>query len=88
MYKERVNVGPIWTKGEAELEYAVSPAVRNVLAWSSREGEIVVGRDVDKLAPEVVMARLISGTASSILLNTFRIWITILFSSSSFWCFG
>lgn len=48
------------------MEYWVSPAVRKVLACKRREGETVDGKLVDNLAPEVVMARFISGTASSI----------------------
>lgn len=43
----------------------MSPAVKNVLACSNRDGETVEGNVVDSLAPEVVMARLMSGTASS-----------------------
>lgn len=67
MYTDSVNVGPICTGCDGDMEYCVSPLVKNVLAWSNRDGDTVEGRDVDKLAPEVVMARLISGTASSIL---------------------
>lgn len=51
------------------MEYWVSPAVRKVLDCKSREGETVDGRFVDNFAPEVVMARFISGTASSILVS-------------------
>ena len=58
---------------EFRFEYCVSPAVTKVLACSSREGEIVAGRVVERLAPEVVIARFISGTASSIWLSSFLI---------------
>lgn len=71
MYIESVNVGPIWTDAEGEIEYCVSPAVRKVLACSSRDGETVDGRLVDRLAPEAVMARLMRGTASSIRSSSF-----------------
>lgn len=71
MYIESVNVGPIWTDAEGEIEYCVSPAVRKVLACSSRDGETVEGRFVDRLAPEAVMARLMKGTASSIRSSSF-----------------
>ena len=66
MYMDNVKTGPIWTAEEPNSPYCVSPAVRKVLACSSREGETVFGRLEDKLAPDAVMARLIKGTASSI----------------------
>lgn len=71
IYIESVKVGPIWTDAEGEIEYCVSPAVRKVLACRSRDGDTVDGRLVDRLAPEAVMARLMSGTASSIRSNSF-----------------
>lgn len=55
------------------MEYSESPAVRNALAWRSREGETVAGKLVDSLAPEVVIARFMSGTASSIRTNSLLI---------------
>lgn len=53
------------------MEYWVSHAVRKVLACSKRDGETVDGKLVDRLAPDVVIAKFISGTASSILSRTF-----------------
>lgn len=44
----------------------MSPVVRKVLACRSLDGDTEGGRVVERLAPEVVMARLMSGTASSI----------------------
>ena len=66
------------------MEYWVSPAVRKVLACSSREGETVEGKFVERLAPDVVIARLMSGTASSIRVRSLRMSWTIKFSSCSF----
>ena len=57
--------------------------MRNVLAWSSRDGDTVAGKLVDNLAPEVVMARFISGTASSIRANSFLISLIISLISFS-----
>lgn len=79
-----MNVGPIWTAAEGDIAYCVSPAVRKVLACSSREGDTVVGRLEERLAPEAVIARLINGTASSIRLSSFRIAWIIFFSSNAF----
>lgn len=45
------------------MEYAVSPAVSNVEAWSNREGDTVWGTEADRFTPEVVTARFIKGTA-------------------------
>ena len=84
MYIERVNVGPICTACVGSNEYCVSPAVKNVLACKSREGDMLAGRFVERLAPEVVIARLIRGTASSIRLSKLRISCIISLSSMSF----
>jgi hypothetical protein len=59
------------------MEYCVSPAVRNVLACNSLDGETEAGSVVERLAPEVVMARLIRGTASSIRSRSFPMSRTI-----------
>jgi len=59
------------------MEYCVSPAVRNVLACNNLDGETEAGRVVERLAPEVVMARLMRGTASSIRSRSFRVSRTI-----------
>jgi hypothetical protein len=57
--------------------------VRKVLACNNRDGETVDGKVVDKLAPDVVIARFMSGTASSIRSRTFLIsWIMRLISAS------
>jgi hypothetical protein len=50
----------------------VSPAVRKVLACNNLEGDTEAGRVVDRLAPEVVIARLMRGTASSIRMRSLR----------------
>jgi hypothetical protein len=64
------------------MEYCVSPAVRNVLACSNLDGDIVEGRLVDSFAPEVVMAKFISGTASSIRTRSLFIsWMIRMISS-------
>lgn len=83
MYIDKVNEGPIWTGFEGSIEYCVSPAVRNVLACSSLDGDTVVGKLDDRLVPEAVIARLISGTASSILFRSFLMAWSTRFSSSS-----
>lgn len=68
---------------EGETEYWESPAVRKVLACSSREGDTVDGRLEERLAPEAVIARLMSGTASSIRFNNLLISAMIRLSSTS-----
>lgn len=69
--------GPICIDALGFIEYWVSPAVRNVLACNSLDGETVEGSAVESLAPEVVIARLIRGTASSMRVRSFRISCTI-----------
>lgn len=65
------------------MEYCVSPAVKNVLACNNRDGETVDGSVVDSLAPDVVIARLMNGTASSIRsINFLMAWIISLISTS------
>ena len=61
-----MNTGPIWTALELRIAYWESPAVKNVLACSRREGETVAGKLDERFAPEAVIAKLISGTESSI----------------------
>ena len=55
----------------------MSAAVRKVLACNSRDGETVAGSVVERLAPEVVIARLMRGTASSIRVRRFLMSLTI-----------
>jgi hypothetical protein len=55
----------------------VSPAVRKVLACSSLDGDTDAGRVVDSLAPDVVIARLMRGTASSMRVSSLRMSCTI-----------
>jgi hypothetical protein len=55
------------------MEYRVSAEVRKVLACSILDGETEGGIVADRLAPEVEMARLISGTAFSIRARRFRV---------------
>jgi hypothetical protein len=43
-----------------------------VLACNSLDGDTEAGSLVDRLAPDVVMARFMRGTASSILVSSFR----------------
>jgi hypothetical protein len=57
--------------------------VRKVLACSNLDGDTEAGRVVDKLAPEVVMARLMRGTASSMRTSSFLMSWTIRRVSSS-----
>ena len=86
MYIESVKVGPIctaWGATECDMEYWVSPAVKKVLACKSLEGDTVDGRFVDNLAPEVVMARFMSGTASSIRASRFLISMMMNLISAS-----
>lgn len=64
--------------------YCVSPAVRNVLACSNLDGDTVEGKFVDNLAPDVVIAKFISGTASSIRTKSLLISLIIDFISASF----
>lgn len=85
MYIDSVNVGPTCTALDGWIEYCVSHALRNVLACSNRDGETVDGRVVDSLAPDVVIARFINGTASSIFSSTLRISDMINLISISFW---
>lgn len=67
----------------------MSPAVRNVLAWRSRDGETEAGRLVDSFAPEVVIARFMSGTASSIRIKSLLISLIMsLISSLGGRCFA
>lgn len=87
MYRDKVKVGPIWTDLVGDMEYCVSPAVTKVLAWRRRDGDTVAGNWVERLAPDVVMARLMSGTASSILVRSFLICLIIACSSSTFRAF-
>ena len=78
---DNVNVGPICTGWSGFAAYCASPAVKKVLACNSLEGDTVDGKVDDRLAPEAVIARLISGTASSIRPNSLRIAEMICFSS-------
>lgn len=45
------------------MAYAVSPAVSKVDAWRRREGETLCGIFEDNSTPEVVIAKLMKGTA-------------------------
>ena len=65
------------------MEYWVSPAVRKVLACRSREGETVEGRFVDNFAPDVVIARFIKGTASSMRVKRFLMSLMMNLISAS-----
>lgn len=65
------------------MPYCESPAVKNVLACSKRDGETVEGRFDERLAPDAVMARLMSGTASSMRAKSLRIANIICFNSRS-----
>lgn len=65
------------------MEYCVSPAVRKVLACRSRDGDTVDGKFVDNLAPDVVMARFMSGTASSIRARRFLMSLMMNLISAS-----
>lgn len=87
MYMDSVNVGPIWTAWDCDCDiaYWVSPAVRNVLAWRSREGDTVAGKLVDSFAPDVVMARFMSGTASSMRTSKALISSTMCLISAWIW---
>ena len=60
----------------------MSPVVRNVLACSRRDGDTVDGKLVDSLAPEVVIARFINGTASSIRVRRFLMSLIMYFISA------
>lgn len=81
---ESVKVGPIWiAASDWDIEYWVSPAVRKVLAWRSRDGDTVDGKLVDSFAPEVVMARFMSGTASSMRLSNALISFMMSFICAS-----
>lgn len=64
--------------------YWESPAVKKVLDCNSREGETVDGRLVDNFAPDVVIARFINGTASSILVSSFFMSLMISLISVTF----
>ena len=59
-----MNVGPTWTVCPI-LSKASSAERRSDEACSSRDGETVSGSDDERLAPEVVNAKEISGTACS-----------------------
>ena len=83
MYIDSVNVGPICTALDWDIEYCESPAVKKVLAWRRRDGETVDGKLVDNLAPEVVMAKFISGTASSIRVSKFLMSLIMSLISAS-----
>ena len=84
MYKERVKVGPIcWALG-FDAQYCISPEVRKVLACRSRDGDTVAGRVVERLVPDVVIARFMSGTASSIRSSNLFISSMMILSSASF----
>lgn len=61
----------------------MSPAVRNVLACRSRDGDTVDGKLVDSFAPEVVMAKFMSGTASSIRVRSFLMSLIMNLISAS-----
>ena len=61
------------TGSEGFIEYCVSQAVMKVLACSILDGDTPAGRFVERLAPDVVIARLISGMASSIRASSFLI---------------
>lgn len=65
------------------MEYCVSPAVRKVLACSSLDGDTDAGSVVDSFAPDVVMARLIRGTASSMRVSSPRISRAICWISTA-----
>lgn len=85
IYIDNVKVGPTWVACPGDMKYWVSPAVRKVLAWSRRDGETVDGKFVDRLAPDVVIARLIRGTASSSRFRSFSISRIMSLISASFW---
>jgi hypothetical protein len=85
MYMDKVNAGPICCALGLVMQYCESPAVRNVLACNNLEGDTVGGRVVERLTPDVVMARLIKGTASSMRARRFFISVMIIFSSMSLW---
>lgn len=61
----------------------MSPAVRKVLACNNLDGDTVAGRLVDSLAPDVVMAKFISGTASSIRVRSLLMSLTMSLISAS-----
>jgi hypothetical protein len=83
MYMDKVNVGPTCTAREADMQYCVSPVDRKVLACSNRDGDTVDGNVVDKLAPDVVIARFIKGTASSMRARSLVMsWMMNLISAS------
>lgn len=49
----------------------MSPAVRNVLACNNRDGEMVAGSEVVRVAPDMDMAKVKKGTLSSIFVMSF-----------------
>lgn len=55
-----------------------------MLDCKSREGETVDGRLVDSFAPEVVMAKFINGTASSILVSKLLMSLMMSLISATF----
>jgi hypothetical protein len=85
MYMDKVKVGPACTARGADIEYWVSHVDRKVLACSNRDGDTVDGKVVDRLAPDVVIARFIRGTASSIRSRTLVMSWMINLISASLW---
>jgi len=76
MYSDNVKADPTCVGDPEFILYCVSPAVRSVLACNNLEGDTEAGSVVDKLAPDVVIARLMSGTASSKRVRSFLMsWI-------------
>ena len=59
--------------------------MRKVLACSNRDGDTVDGKLVDSFAPDVVMAKFISGTASSMRTKSLLISLIMSLICASFW---
>ena len=59
--------------------------MRKVLACSNRDGDTVDGKLVDNFAPDVVMAKFISGTASSMRSKSLLISLIMSLICASFW---
>ncbi len=84
MYRDRENEGPIWMGRLGSWANWVSPNVRKVLAWRNLDGDIPWGTEVDKLAPDAVMASWSRGMSRSILSK--RLWISAMMRTSSVLC--
>lgn len=80
VYNFKENDGPICVS--FRVSNLASPACKAEDACKSLEGDTVLGSEADKLAPLVVSARLINGTASSIRASRDFMSSTILFAPS------